>query len=123
MKRWIFLAAVVILASTWSTPARAQYGMGGFGNNTDPTAQIDQERSKITQNLHRYSQAPASHTRASRPKLTNPSSLDAYGRMDLAGRPVGGYPVVRGDLHGHIGSSLPRGGANSPHSRPAHRRK
>ena len=85
MNRWIFLAAVVIFASTWSTPARAQYG--GFGNNSDPNAQIDQERSKITQNLHKYSQAPASHTRVTRPRLTNPSSMDAYGRMDLAGHP------------------------------------
>lgn len=106
MKRALFFAAVVLLATTWSTPARAQFGFGGGGGNKDPLADIAQQRSKIKSRLSQYSR----HSAGSRAKVANPASTDELGRMDLAGRAVAGYPIVRGDLRGH--TYVSRGGAN-----------
>jgi hypothetical protein len=109
MKRVFLFVAVMLFASTWTSSARAQFGMGGF---RDPNAEIDQQRSTIKSRLGSYSKPPTSHSRVARPKLSNPASTDAYGRMDLAGHPVPGYPSVRGDLTGSNASRVSRGGAN-----------
>jgi hypothetical protein len=111
MKRALFFAAVVIVGCAWSTPARAQFGFGSMANK-DPVEQIKTDRSKIKSRLSEYSHAQSHHTRILRPRVTNPASADEYGRMDLAGRAVAGYPVVRGDLTGHGAAHVSRGGAN-----------
>ena len=102
MKRLFLFAAVMILASMWARPAHAQFGMGMFGGSHDPIAEIDQQKSTINARTQKYTHAPSSHARISRPKLTNPASMDAYGRMDLAGHPVPGYPIVRGAISAAI---------------------
>ena len=124
MKRVFLFVAVMLFASTWTSTARAQFGMGGFGGLHDPNAEIDQQRTTIKSNLNKYSKAPTSHSRVARQKLSNPASTDAYGRMDLAGHPVPGYPAVRGDLTGRTSAPVSRGGANTRgRSRAAVRRK
>ena len=100
MKRVFLFVAVMLFVSAWTSSARAQFGMGGFGGLHDPNAEIDQQRSTIKSRLGNYSKPPTSHSRVARQKLSNPASTDAYGRMDLAGHPVPGYPSVRGDLTG-----------------------
>jgi hypothetical protein len=112
MKRLFLFAAVAILASTWSRPAFAQYGMGGFGSLTDPNAEIDQQRSTMKSQMGTYARPQAARGRSGYTRLSNPASMDSYGRMDLAGHPVPGYPAVRGDLRGPNATHVSRGGAN-----------
>jgi len=114
MKRFIISVAVVILASAWSSPAKAQYGLGGYGSIPDMSAEVDAMRAQQKQEASKYtkSQARASRGAPSRSALGNPGSRDRYGRVDLAGHPVAGYPAVRGDLNGPTPSRVSRGGAN-----------
>lgn len=110
MKRFLFFGALMLAASTWTSTARAQFGMGGFGGrHPDPLTQIKTDRGEIKSRLNTYTHAPTHRGRIMRPQPTNPASMDTYGRMDLSGHPVAGYPVVRGDLHG---ARVSRGGAN-----------
>lgn len=104
MKRSLLFAAVVFLISAWSTPARAQFGMAGSLANKDPNAQIKTDASTIKGRLSQYSHAPTHHSRITLPKVSNSASLDAYGRMDLSGRSVSGYPAVR-DMNSNHASS------------------
>ena len=121
MKHALLFAAVVIVASMWSTPARAQFGFGGLANK-NPVDQIKTDRTTIRGRISEYSHAQSHQSRISRPRVTNPASIDEFGRMDLAGRAVPGYPMVRGDLRGH--TYVSRGGANGGgrRSHPTRRR-
>ena len=65
MKRLFLFAAVVIIASMWSSPAQAQYGFGGFGGNSDPNAEIDTQRSNIKSQIGKYAKP---HTSRARPR-------------------------------------------------------
>jgi len=114
MKRFILSVAVVILASAWPAPAKAQYGMGGFGSISDMGAEVDAMRSQQKLQASKYAkpQSRASRGAPARSVLSNPASKDKYGRMDLAGHPVAGYPTVRGDLSGPGATHVSRGGAN-----------
>ena len=114
MKRFILSVAVVILASAWPAPAKAQYGFGGFGNIPDMSAEVDAMRSQQKAQASKYAkpQSRASRGAPARSVLSNPASKDKYGRMDLAGHPVAGYPTVRGDLSGPGATHVSRGGAN-----------
>jgi hypothetical protein len=112
MKRLFLFAMVAILASTWSRPVCAQYGMGGFGNLTDPNAEIDQQRSSMKSSMRTYTKPQAPRGRSGYTRMSNPGSMDSYGRMDLAGHSVPGYPAVRGDLRGPGALHVSRGGAN-----------
>src|SRR5262249_18445097 len=103
MKCFILSVAVVILASAWSSPAKAQFGMGGFGPPADMNAEIDAMRSQQKGDASKYTkpQAKVSRGGSARSYLSNPNSTDPYGRMDLAGHPVAGYPTVRSGSIGH----------------------
>ena len=114
MKRFILFVAVVILASAWSSPAKAQYGLGGLGNIPDMSAEVDAMRTEQKQQVSKYAkpQSRVSRGAPARSSLSNPPSIDRYGRMDLSGHPVSGYPIVRGDLTGPSSPRVSRGGAN-----------
>jgi hypothetical protein len=126
MKRLFASLAVVILASAWTGSARAQYGLGGFGATPDMSAEIETQRNALKSQMGKYTKAPRAPSGiAGRARPTNPAMVDRYGRMDLAGHPVAGYPAVRGDLNAS-GVRVSRGGANGRHGRPgaaAHRRQ
>ena len=112
MKSFVLSVAVVILASACSSPAKAQFGLGG--GVPDTTADVDAMRAHQKQEASKYTkpQARASRGTPARTTLGNPASKDRYGRMDLAGHAVAGYPTVRGDLTGPNSSRVSRGGAN-----------
>jgi hypothetical protein len=126
MKRFFMLVAVVILSTSWASPAQAQLGFGGFGGDTDTVSEIEAARSQIKLKNKNYSKAKprAGKGLAARPSVStyNVNSLDRFGRMDLAGRSVSGYPPVRGGIN--AGLHVSRGGANGTGaSRSARRRK
>jgi hypothetical protein len=125
MKRFFMLVAVVILSASWASPAQAQFGIGGFEGAADPLSQIEAARGLIKQRNQQYTKAKpnARRTQATRPSKSpsNYNSLDRFGRVDLAGRAVPGYPAIRGNLEG---MKVSRGGANgSAAKRPARRSK
>lgn len=113
MKHFLLCVAVVVLATGWSSPAKAQFGLGGFGNIRDMGAEVDAMRTKQKADSNKYAK-PQAHRRGAptRSYLSNPTSTDQYGRMDLAGHPVAGYPLVRGDMGGRTPPKVSRGGAN-----------
>jgi hypothetical protein len=121
MKRSFLLVAVMLLGSAWSPPARAQFGFSGFGAGPDPLSQIETARSQAKQRLQQYARVSPGVGRAMTPRSSpgNSAFLDRFGRMDLSGRPVPGYPVVRGDLNTQ---HVSRGGANGAEQRRARRR-
>jgi hypothetical protein len=119
MKRWFLFVGVVLMGSMWSGTARAQYGLGGFGNTADVNQEIDAARSKIRQQMSKYGKPQARPSRTAVRGGTG--SADRYGRVDLAGHPVAGYPAVRGDLN--AGTSVSRGGANGKSRGRARRAK
>jgi len=97
------LVAVVLIVSCWSGSARAQYG---FGQGADPNAEIESARNQALQQRQKY----AKPSGAGAPRRSPVGGfLDTYGRADLSGRGVPGYPVVRGDLSR---MKVSRGGAN-----------
>jgi hypothetical protein len=113
MKRFFMLVAVVILSASWASPAQAQIGIGGFGGVTDPLSKIEAAKSQTKLRKQEYTKAKpkAGRAQATRPSKSpyNYNSLDRFGRADLAGKSVAGYPAVRGDLESlHVS----RGGAN-----------
>jgi hypothetical protein len=117
MRRYILLVAVVMI-SCLAQPARAQYGYG-FGQGADPIAEIEAARSKAKQDRTKYAKPGGAGASATRRAPVGGGFADTYGRMDLSGHPVPGYPAVRGDLS-H--SRVSRGGANGTSRRPARRR-
>jgi hypothetical protein len=117
MKRLFLFAGVVILGTTWSSVVHAQYG--GFGNSSDVNADIDAQRAKAKQQMSHYTKSQARTPRAAAARPGAPGAADRYGRIDMAGKPVSGYPVIRGDLNS---MSVSRGGANGGRRRAAGRR-
>src|SRR5262245_1425673 len=125
MKRYLLLLSFVILVTSWSKPARAQFGIPNFGG-VDSASESESERSRIKSEQQKYARgAPrAARPAAPRTNLMNHNSLDRYGRMDLAGRAVAGYPTVRGNINGPNAARVSRGGANGARKRaPIARRR
>jgi hypothetical protein len=120
MKRSFLLVAVVLLTSARSPSARAQYGFPGSGNPRDPLSQIGPAKSaaKQRQQSHTKTLPRARRGVSSLPRLSQPGALDRFGRQDLSGRPVPGYPVIRGDVNN---PSTSRGGANGAGGRSGRR--
>jgi hypothetical protein len=110
MKRLFLFLGVVILGTTWSSAAHAQYG--GFGNTPDVNAEIDNQRSHIKQQMRQYAKPQGRSSRTSALRQGAAGAADRYGRIDMAGKPVAGYPAVRGDLTGQGSTRVSRGGAN-----------
>jgi hypothetical protein len=125
MKRFISSVAVVILASAWSSPAKAQYGIGGFGEPADMSAEVDAMRAQQKGQANKYTRAPVRGARSAptRSYLSNATSTDPYGRMDLAGHPVAGYPSVRSGSIGHTPPAASRNGAHAYSRRGSSRRR
>jgi hypothetical protein len=121
MKRCFLFFAVVLLGTIWSGTARAQ-GFSGFGNTQDVNSEIDAERSKIRQQIAKNAKPQPRPARGTAVR-GGTGAADRYGRVDLAGHPVGGYPIIRGDLNGpNGGARVSRGGANGSGRRRGSRR-
>jgi hypothetical protein len=106
MRRVILALGAMALTLLWSGTASAQF----FGiQPKDPQAEIETARKKQQELVQRYARQNAARSRS---RLG--AARDQYGRMDLSGRPVSGYPSVRGELSGPGASRVSRGGANGP---------
>ena len=123
MKRVFLLAAVVIVASTWGRPARAQLGLLNLATGTGIGTQLDNQKN-LVQKKQKTSLPPppvAGSTRAhsSRSALATPGVDDhRFGRTDMAGHPISGYPAIRGDMSGPNAARVSRGGASGQGGRP-----
>ncbi len=115
MKRVFLLAAVVMVASTWARPARAQLGLLNLGTGTGTSLDNQKNMVKKKQSTSLPPPPMAGSTRAhsSRSARITPGAEDhSFGRIDMAGKPVSGYPAVRGDVSGLNAAHVSRGGAN-----------
>src|SRR5208282_6130011 len=117
MKRVFLLAAVVIVASTWARPARAQLGLLNLGTGTGIGTPLDSQKNlvkkKQTTSLPPPPVAGSTRGRSSRSALSPPGMDDhRFGRIDMAGHPISGYPAVRGNVSGSGAAHVSRGGAN-----------
>ena len=117
MKRVFLLAAVVLVASTWARPARAQLGLLNPGTGTGIGIQLDNQKNLVKRKQKTSLPPPpvAGSTRAhsSRSALITPGVDDhRFGRIDMAGKPTSGYAAIRGELNGPGAVHVSRGGAN-----------
>ena len=116
MKRVFLLAAVVIVASTWGRPARAQLGLLNLGTGTGIGTQLDNQRNLVKKKQKTSLPPPpvAGSTRAhsSRSAITPGVDDHRFGRIDMAGHSIGGYPAIRGSVAGPNAAHVSRGGAN-----------
>jgi hypothetical protein len=116
MKRVFLLAAVVFVASTWPRPARAQLGIPNLGLGTDIGTPRQDQKIQLKQQPKKNTPPPpvvgASRGTSSRSARSNIGSLDRFGRVDMVGKPVSGYPSIRGDMSGPNATHVSRGGAN-----------
>jgi hypothetical protein len=124
MKRVFLLAAVVIVASTWARPARAQLGLLNLGTGTG--TQLDNQKNMVKKkqstSLPPPSVASSARAHSSRSALITPGVDDhRFGRIDMAGKPVSGYPAIRGDVSGSNGARVSREGANGQGGRSRRR--
>ena len=126
MKRVFLLAAVVIVASTWARPARAQLGLLNLGTGTGMGTQLDNQKNLVKKKQNTSLPPPpvAGPTRAhsSRSAPIAPGVDDhRFGRIDMAGKSIAGYPAIRGDVSGPNAAHVSRGGANGQGGRSRHR--
>jgi hypothetical protein len=114
MRRFVLFVAMALVLASWTRPASAQYGFG-FGQGSDPNAEIEAARSRAKQQLQKYSKPSGSGARGSAPRSAIGGGFrDRYGRVDLAGHAVAGYPTVRGDLDTiHVSRGRSNGGSRS----------
>ncbi len=117
MKRLFLLAAVVIVASTWARPAHAQLGVLNLGTGTGIGTQLDNQKNLLQKKKQKTSLPPppvTASTRAhsSRSAITPGVDDHRFGRIDMAGHSIGGYPAIRGDVSGANAGLVSRGGAN-----------
>src|SRR5271157_5201459 len=111
----VFLLAAVVVASTWARPARAQLGLLNLGTGTG--IQFDNQKNlvkkKQTTSLPPPPVAGSTRAHSSRSARITPGAEDhSFGRVDMAGKPISGYPVIRGEVSGPNASRVSRGGAN-----------
>jgi hypothetical protein len=97
----LILAAAMTVAILWCNSASAQYG----GQSHDPNEEIEAARSRQKAQAQKYARGSASRARPT----FGGSGADPYGRIDMSGRAVPGYPAIRGDLRSN---PVRRGGAN-----------
>jgi len=105
MKRVFLLAAVVIVASTWERPARAQFGLIDLGSGTGVGIPRDSQKNldKKKQSTSLPPPPVAGSTRAHSGRSGGGySGIDdhRFGRIDMSGHPVGGYAAIRGETYG-----------------------
>ena len=117
MKRVFLLVVVVIVASTWARPAHAQLGILDLGTGVAVSAPLDNQKNMVKKKQSTSLPPPpvAGSTRAfARHSALNLSGIDdhRFGRIDMSGHPLGGYPVLRGDVSGPNAARVSRGGAN-----------
>ncbi len=116
MKRVFLLAAVLIVTSTWARPARAQLGILSLGGNTGISNQLANQknlsRKKLTKPLLPPPVIGAIKAHGSQPIRGNSAAADRYGRVDLVGHQISGYPAIRGDITSANAATVSRGGAN-----------
>ncbi len=116
MKRVFLLAAVVLIASTWASPAHAQLGLLDLGTGTGVGNPLDSQKNlvkkKQSTSLPPPPVAGSTRARSSRPAITPGLDDHRFGRIDMAGHPIGGYPAIRGNLSGPGATRVSRGGAN-----------
>lgn len=117
MKRVVLLAAVLIVTSTWARPARAQIGIlslvpnSGIGNRLDNLKNLARTKQTGSLPLPPVSGSARAHS-AIQTFASNSTTADRFGRVDLVGHAISGYPAIRGDLNAANASRVPRGGAN-----------
>ena len=125
MKRFFMLMAAVILSASWASPAQAQLGIGGFGGVSGPLRGIEAAKSQTKLKNQQHTKARPKSGRAQAARLSkslyNYNSVDRFGRADLSGHPVAGYPAIRGDLDS--GLNVSRGGASGSSKRLGRRAK
>lgn len=117
MKRVFLLAAVVIIASTWARPARAQLGLLNLGTGTGIGTQLDNQKNLVKKKQKTSLPPPpvvgSTRAHSSRSARITPGAEDhSFGRIDLAGKPVSRYPAIRGEVSGPNASNVSRGGTN-----------
>jgi len=117
MKRVFLLAAVLIIASTWARPARTQLGLLNLGTGAGIATPLDSQKNLVNKKPRTTLPPPPvaalTRGRSTRSALTTPGVDDhRYGRTDLAGHPIAGYPVIRGEVSGTNATHVSRGGAN-----------
>jgi len=116
MKRVFLLAAVVIVASTCARPAHAQLGLLNLGTGTGVDTPLDGQKNLVKKKQSTSLPPPpvAGSTRAhsTRPAITPGLDDHRFGRIDMAGHPIGGYPAIRGSVAGPNAAHVSRGGAN-----------
>ncbi|MGO9922651.1 MAG: hypothetical protein ACLQIB_49145 [Isosphaeraceae bacterium] len=126
MKRVFLLAAVVIVASTWARPARAQLGLLNLATGTGIGTRLDDQKNLVKKKQKTSLPPPpvAGSTRAhsSRSALITRGVDDhRFGRIDMAGKPISGYPAIRGEVFGPNATHVTRGGANGQGGRSRRR--
>jgi hypothetical protein len=112
MKPFFPLITFVFCISTWAEPARAQLSIPGFGYlSSGSTSTVRSSGGRGLSQQQQYAKPPSVGSRlsSSQKAPTTPNFADRFGRADLAGHGVGGYPIIRGDLEK---SKVSRGGAN-----------
>jgi hypothetical protein len=128
MKRVFLLAAVVIVASIWARPARAQLGLLNLGTGTGIGTQLDNQKNLVKRKQKTSLSPPPvagstrAHSSSSRSALITPGVDDhRFGRIDMAGKPISGYPAIRGDVFGPNAANVSRGGTNGQEGRSRRR--
>src|SRR5271157_4834543 len=114
MKRVFLVTAVVIVASTWGRPARAQLGLLNLGTGTGIGIPLDSQKNLVKKKQETSLPPPpvaaSSRAHSSRSALIAPGiDNHRFGRIDMAGHPISGYPVIRGDVSGPNASRVLRG--------------
>lgn len=90
MKRKLLLVAAFVAVSCSTRSASAQ-----FGFNTTPMGEtIQQQRQELLSQQQKYTQS-VSRAATPAPRFQPSGRADAYGRIDLSGRPAPGYPAIR----------------------------
>jgi hypothetical protein len=125
MKRLLLLVAFLVVTSIWATPAHAQLGILNLGGNQGITNQLDNQKNVVIKKQKQALGAPpitATARKNSKQAVRgNPAAADRYGRLDLVGHSISGYPAIRGELNGPNATSVSRGGANGQGARSRRR--
>ena len=113
MKRVFLLAAVVIVASTWARPARAQLGLlnSGIGIQLDNQKNLVKKTQKTSLPPPPVAGSTRAHSSRSAPIALGVDD-HRFGRIDMAGKGISGYPAIRGNVFGPHATPVSRGGAN-----------
>ncbi len=75
MKRFFMLMAVVILSTSWASPAQAQLGIGGFGGVSGPLRGIEAAKSQTKLKNQHYTKARPKSGRRRPPVPPSPRTI------------------------------------------------